>query len=66
MLHGEVGEGVREVLTSVDRVLEVFEDLLLSQQHLGFDRRIVEQTGEGGAKDGVPVLLELTDDPHGR
>src|ERR1043165_5620745 len=59
ILDREVCKSVRHVLTAVDRLLQVVEDLLLAKQRAPFDLLVGEQTAHRLAIDDVGLLFEL-------
>jgi hypothetical protein len=61
MLDREVAEQVGDVVAVVDGAFEVVERLLLAQQPAAVGVHFAEQAADGGAVDGVGLLLHL---PH--
>src|SRR5689334_15950410 len=59
ILDREVCESVRHVLTAVDRLLQVVEDLLLAKEPAPVDLVVGEQAAHGLTIDDVGLLFEL-------
>src|ERR1044071_679163 len=59
ILDREVCKSVRHVLTAVDRLLQVVENLLLAKQRAPVDSVVGEQPAHRLAIDDVGLLFEL-------